>query len=123
MSLLSFLVCASILIVLGIPSKLKNRQLLCYTQIITRGIAMDRYCLYYQAHVPVSKCGIFVALMRSVEHVAFDRTCDIQTSTFEFFVPNDQRAPFIQFMTFCEEQKLIDQFVELPNRFEQSVLD
>lgn len=83
---------------------------------------MDRYCLYYQAHVPVKSCGIFVALMRSIEHVAFDRTCDIQTSTFEFFVPNDQRELFMQFMNFCEEKKIIEQLRELPNRFQENSL-
>lgn len=78
---------------------------------------MDSYCLYYQAHIPVVRCGIFVALMRSLEHVTFDRTLDVTTSTFEFFVPQDQVTEFLDFMQFCEEQGLIENLRELHNRF------
>lgn len=77
---------------------------------------MDQYCVYYQAHVPVHNCSVFVALIRSLEHVVFDRTFDTATSTFEFFVPHDQHEIFMQFMKFCEKQKLIEKLVELPNR-------
>ena len=77
---------------------------------------MNQYCLYYQAHVPTLHCGIFVALMRSLEHIAFDRTLDVATSTFEFFVPADQKNEFLQFMRFCENKNLISDWKELPNR-------
>jgi len=81
---------------------------------------MNQYCLYYQAHVPPKQCGIFVALMRSFEHVCFDRTFDVATSIFEFFVPADQQDEFLEFMQFCTNKNLIAQFKGLPNRLKES---
>jgi len=43
--------------------------------------------LYYRATIDRTRCWYFVAILRSFEHMVFDRTYDVQNSVFEFFVP------------------------------------
>lgn len=74
------------------------------------------HCLYFQARIQKEKCWMFVAIMRSYEHVCFDRTRDVTTSTFEFFVPEDQRAYFLIIMERMVQLQLVSHLVELPNR-------
>lgn len=74
------------------------------------------FCRYYQAQVVPTQCWFFVGVLRSFEHVCFDRTRDTATSTFEFFVPEDQRGIFLQLMHYFSEQGIISAFQELPNR-------
>lgn len=74
------------------------------------------FCLYYQAQVVPAKCWFFVGVLRSFEHVCFDRTLDKQTSTFEFFVPKDMQATFLALMAYFEKEGIVTTFTELPNR-------
>lgn len=55
---------------------------------------MQSYCSYYQAHIKRPYCWFLVAVLRSFEHVAFDRTIDKNNSIFEFFVPHDTEKYF-----------------------------
>lgn len=74
------------------------------------------YCCYYQAHVPQKTCWLFVAMLRSSEHIAFDRTLNVEGSCFEFFVPPVMEAPFLQIMAWLESQGLVSGLAKLPNR-------
>lgn len=74
------------------------------------------YCLYYQAKVDRAKSWFFVAALRSFEHVAFDRTLDVDESIFEFFVPSDTQRYFLELMTYMEQEHIISDLVQLPNR-------
>lgn len=76
-------------------------------------------CLYYQAHVDKQRCWLFVAIIRSFEHLSFDRTLDKETSLFEIFVPHAERATFESIMSeLCALDVVID-WQQLPNRLEQ----
>lgn len=74
------------------------------------------YCLYFQAHVLEKECWFLVAVLRSFEHLAFDRTLDKQASIFEFFVPAGNEATFLEVMHFFERQGIVDNLTQLPNR-------
>ena len=74
------------------------------------------HCLYYQARVVPAKCWFFVGIMRSFEHVCFDRTLDKQTSTFEFFVPEAMQEVFLTLMAYFEKEGIVTMLTELPNR-------
>lgn len=74
------------------------------------------FCRYYQAKIERKNVWYFVAVFRSFEHVMFDRTLDKQTSTFEFFVPQDQINIFLKVMGYFQEQKIATELIELPNR-------
>ena len=76
------------------------------------------YCLYYQAHVNKSQTWFFVAILRSYEHTCFDRTLDKSKGIFEFFVPKEQEAQFLQLMSWFLENKIIEGLVKLDNRIE-----
>lgn len=73
-------------------------------------------CTYYQAHVEKNQCWLFVACLRSFEHLAFDRTVDAATSTFEFYVPPLLTSYFEAIMQDFITMGLVSNFKQLPNR-------
>ncbi len=75
------------------------------------------YCLYYTAHVDKKRCWLLSSILRGTEHIAFDRSLDPQTSTFEFFVPEAMEAVFLEIMTYMHTQGVIADLQKLPNRF------
>ena len=74
------------------------------------------YCLYYQAQVKREKCWFLVAILRSFEHMAFDRTVDKANSIFEFFVPASMKNDFEQVMNYFLAEGVITEFKQLENR-------
>jgi hypothetical protein len=74
------------------------------------------YCSYYQAYVDKTFCWYVVAILKSHEHLAFDRTLDNQTNLFEFYVPESREAEFLQVMNYFRQQHLVNDLKKLPNR-------
>lgn len=74
------------------------------------------YCSYYQAHIPRQYAWILTAVLRSYEHVAFDRTIDVQNSIFEFFVPPGYEQFFCDVMNDLADQGIVVNLQKLPNR-------
>ena len=74
------------------------------------------YCSYYQAYVDKKTTWFFVAILRSHEHLSFDRTLDKETGLFEFFVPKNQENDFCELMDQLNKQKIISELKKLPNR-------
>ena len=75
-----------------------------------------KYSEYYQSHIPQQNCWLLTGLLRSCEHVAFDRTVDVPNSIFEFFVPADQEEEFVFFMNAMIRRGIILDLKKLPNR-------
>lgn len=75
---------------------------------------MSNYCIYYQAQV--KQAWLLAALLKSYEHVAFDRTLNVERQIFEFFVPVGCQAQFLEFMQVMVAENVICDLVELPNR-------
>jgi Domain of unknown function (DUF4911) len=73
-------------------------------------------CLYYQAQVPRKQVWFLVAILRSYEHLAFDRTLDKAESIFEFFVPSDNEQEFIKLMDYFLQSSVITYVKKLPHR-------
>lgn len=73
-------------------------------------------CSYYQATVLKEKHWLLTSLLRSFEHLAFDRTCDTEKGIFEFFVPHDMEHHFLEIMEAFRQQGLIWDLQKLPNR-------
>lgn len=74
------------------------------------------YSSYYQAYVERSSCWYLVAVLKSCEHLAFDRTLDSTTNLFEFYVTPAREQEFINLMHYFEDQHLLTEFKKLPNR-------
>lgn len=74
------------------------------------------YCSYYTAYIEKSLCWYVVAILKSYEHLAFDRTLDTPTNLFEFYVPADREQEFVRIMNYFEKQNLVSQLQKLPNR-------
>lgn len=82
------------------------------------------FCAYYQAIVPPKTCHYFVALLRSHEHLCFDRTLDRsdrERQIFEFFVPVSQKQTFEGIMRWFADAGLIQHLQELPNRYQKFI--
>ena len=71
---------------------------------------------YFQAQVSKKECWFLVAILRSFEHLSFDRTYDRETSTFEFFVPLEQKKIFLEIMAFFQEKRIVTTLSAMPNR-------
>lgn len=74
------------------------------------------YCRYYQALVEQDVCWYLTAILRSYEHLAFDRTLDVSESRFEFFVPHDLNDDFVQLMQHMTEEGVVTGLQEYDNR-------
>lgn len=74
------------------------------------------YCTYYQARIIEKECWFLVAVMRSFEHVSFDRTVDKTTSTFEFFVPPLFEETFLEIMEALRKEGVVVSLERLENR-------
>ncbi len=77
---------------------------------------MNYYCSYYQATVLKSEMWYLVAILRSFEHIGFDRTLNKQTNRFEFFVPQDLESFFIEVMNYFQQELIVTDLQKLPNR-------
>ena len=78
------------------------------------------YCSYYQALVDKPYCWYVVAILKSSDHLAFDRTLDTPTNRFEFYVPADREKEFLDLMRYFEEERLVSDLKKLPNRLRDS---
>lgn len=74
---------------------------------------------YYQAQVDPAHGWFFVGVLRSFEHMAFDRTLDVKSSLFEFFVPQDTEKHFLDLMDYFKRERIISNLNKLPNRLVQ----
>lgn len=74
------------------------------------------YCSYYQANISKSEVWYVTAILRSFEHVAFDRTIDVQESRFEFYVAPDLEPVFLHIMNHFIQKGLVTKLEKLPNR-------
>ena len=73
-------------------------------------------CSYYQAHVARKETIFFVAILRSFDHLCFDRSLNPEQELFEFFVPTDCEQQFISLMNYFEQQHIVTNLQQLPNR-------
>lgn len=78
------------------------------------------YCSYYQAHVVPVTGWFVVAALKSYEHLAFDRTLDVERSTFEFFVTPAAEDTFLAVMDYMQFHGYVTNLTKLPNRLEFS---
>jgi hypothetical protein len=66
------------------------------------------YCFYYQARIKRSHIGFITAVIKSFEHLCFDRTVckeDEDIQVLEFFVPQDNNDTFCDIFNYfvsCE---------------------
>jgi hypothetical protein len=73
-------------------------------------------CSYYQAHIVRSKVWFVAAVLRSFEHLVFERTIDKENSIIEFFVPQDVEKYFLEVMHYFEQQAIVVGLQKLTNR-------
>jgi len=80
------------------------------------------FCSYYQAQISRKETLFFVAILRSFDHLCFDRTLDPDQELFEFFVPHDYEQQFIGLMDYFKKNNIIRNLQKLPNRLAYSSL-
>lgn len=74
------------------------------------------YCSYYQACISKAEVWYVASILRSFEHVAFDRTINVEESRFEFYVAPALEDVFLHIIAYFEEKGLVTQLQKLPNR-------
>lgn len=74
------------------------------------------YSVYYQAKLQKEGCGFLVSVLRSFEHLVFDRTLNKEETLFEFFVPQDLEQYFLELMDYFKVQGIVLELHKLPNR-------
>lgn len=77
---------------------------------------MKLSCKYYQCKVVKDKVWYLTAIIRSFEHLCFDRTIDKQESILEFFVPEDGEKTFLEVISQLSEEGIVSDFSEKDNR-------
>ncbi len=74
------------------------------------------FCSYYTGAVERSKVWVLVSALRGTEHICFDRTLDVQSSVFEFFVPHDTEHIFLQVMDYLKKDGVLLSLEKKENR-------
>lgn len=74
------------------------------------------YCLYFQAEVVPKDTWFLVAVLRSFEHLQFDRTYDTQKGIFEFLVPESNEHIFLEIMHYFQSIDIVSNLQKLDNR-------
>jgi len=75
-------------------------------------------CAYFQAHVNRKETYHFVSILRSFDHVCFDRTINPEQGVFEFFVPPAAEKKFLHIMHYFINKNIVMNLKKLPNRLE-----
>lgn len=73
-------------------------------------------CVYYIGRIQKEKVWILSSALRGTEHVAFDRTLDVEKSIFEFFVPVATEPIFLQVMQYLQDQNVVLSLEKKENR-------
>lgn len=76
------------------------------------------YCPYYVANVDRHMSYYFVAIMKSFDNMVFDRTIDVETSLFEFFVAPAFEQQFLDLMAYFATQGLVTNLQKRENRLQ-----
>lgn len=76
----------------------------------------EHYSAYFQAFIPPAASWFVTGALRSCEYMAFDRTLDVQGHIYEFFVPHCLVEDFVRLMNEFQQQGLVVDLKQLPNR-------
>jgi hypothetical protein len=76
------------------------------------------YSSYYQARVEKSQTWFVVGVLRSFEHLVFDRTIDKERGIIEYYVPADLEQYFLEVMEYFAAHNIVHDLVKLPNRLQ-----
>jgi len=77
---------------------------------------LNGHSSYYQAFIKKDGCGFLVSVLRSFEHLVFDRTLEKSTNHFEFFVPQGNEETFLALMDFFTSEGIVLKLEKKPNR-------
>jgi hypothetical protein len=76
----------------------------------------NNLCSYYVANVDRHLSNYFVAIIKSFDNLVFDRTIDVETSLFEFFVPASCEEEFLSVMDYFIQEGLVANLRKTTNR-------
>ncbi len=77
---------------------------------------MQKFCSYYQASIKKPDILFLIAILKSFEHLCFDRALDPATNLFEFFVPSSYEPLFLDVMHYFEKAHIVFDLKKMPNR-------
>lgn len=74
------------------------------------------FCLYYTAKVDKPNVWQLTGVLKSFEHLSFDRTIDKENSIFEFFVPEGNKNIFEEVLNHFVQKGIVSDFQLKENR-------
>lgn len=74
------------------------------------------YCLYYQANIVRADTWYVTAVLRSFEHLCFDRTLGKEAGLFEFYVPEKHENYFLEIMRDFQAEGMVHHLRKMENR-------
>lgn len=77
------------------------------------------YSSYYQVTIDRSRGWFVAAVMRSFEHLAFERSFDAQHGINEYFVPKDLENHFLAIVKELAKMGVVKEINKLPNRLQE----
>lgn len=76
------------------------------------------FCQYYLVRIKKEKAWFVTAAFKSFDHIAFDRTIDKESSTFEFFVAPESEATFLEIIAYFQSVDLVSTCTKTENRLQ-----
>jgi hypothetical protein len=74
------------------------------------------YSSYYQARVEKAQTWYVAGILRSFDHLVFDRTIDKAHGVIEYYVTVGAEEHFEEIMRHFVQHNMVHDFVKLPNR-------
>jgi hypothetical protein len=74
------------------------------------------YCKYYQAKVLKDKAWFVSGCLRAEENLVFARSMETKKGYWEFFVPQDGEAYFLEIMNYFLKHNYIQELEDVENR-------
>lgn len=78
----------------------------------------QQFCVYYKAKVERSTTWFVSGVLRSEPNMVLERCLDKASGEFEFFVPRDMEAHFLDVMGFLSANNFVSDLVKATNRIE-----
>ena len=78
---------------------------------------MNKICKYYQAVIPGPQVILVTSILKSFDHLCFDRSYNQTEDKFEFFVPGSQEKDFLAIMEYFKAMNWVSNLEKKTNRF------
>lgn len=81
---------------------------------------MNQYCSYFLAQIEKREIVKLISVLKSFDHLCFDRCVDKEQNIFEFFVPASMEKLFTSLMELYQQKGVVKMLRQEKNRLMKS---